>query len=134
MNAYFSQTNALCNAPQLVALNQERSWIEAIRDLVKNSLQETKISVEDLADTVHLSPRQLHRKIKALTGMSPVKFIQEIQLEVAREELEKGGMLSLGDLAFKCGFEYQGYFSTMFRNRFGISPREYWKSSLKQAS
>ncbi|MCB0835951.1 MAG: helix-turn-helix transcriptional regulator [Bacteroidetes bacterium] len=132
----YSPKNCQVSPPnyQLLQLMNEQGWIIQIKNLIRTSLPETKITVEDLAEAVHVSPRQLHRKVKALTGVSPVKLIQEIQLQLALEELEKGEILSLGDLAFKCGFEYQGYFSTIFKNRFGISPREYWKDSMKQAS
>ncbi|MEM7374140.1 MAG: tetratricopeptide repeat protein [Bacteroidota bacterium] len=105
----------------------DKAWIEQLEQLVKDSLATQKLNVDNLADGVHLSPRQMRRKLKGITGLSPAKFMKEIQLQLAREELEEGVVLSLADVAFKSGFEHQRTFSTAFKERFGKSPREYLK-------
>ena len=112
-------------APALSPLDQE--WIEGLRQFVENALPETKLDVDTLADAAHLSPRQLRRRLKTLTGLSPAKFIKEIQLERARQALEDGRVVSLSDLAYNCGFEHQTTFSTLFKARYGKSPSAYLK-------
>lgn len=114
---------------RLSVLDQE--WIGQVEELVKASLTEKRISVEELAEAVHLSQRQFRRKLKALTGLSPIKFIKEVQLQLARQELEDGKIISLSDVAFKFGFEHQQTFSTVFKAKFGKAPSEYMRANTR---
>lgn len=109
----------------------DKAWIEKLEKLVYDSLASEKMTADTLADAAHLSPRQLRRKLKGITGFAPAKFIKEIQLQKAREQLEEGLVQSLADVAFACGFEHQRTFSTAFKGRFGKSPREYLRSQVK---
>ena len=59
--------------------------------------------------------------------LSPAKFIKEVQLQMARKELENGTSLSVKEVAFNNGFELPSTFSKLFKARFGKSPSEYLK-------
>ncbi|MEM7370625.1 MAG: tetratricopeptide repeat protein [Bacteroidota bacterium] len=126
---YQEEAQAEKEENRLSVLDQE--WIGQVEDLVKASLTEKRISVEELAEAVHLSPRQFRRKLKALTGFSPIKFIKEVQLQLARRELEDGKIISLSDVAFKFGFEHQQTFSTVFKAKFGKAPSEYMRANFR---
>lgn len=107
---------------------RDQEWISHVKSLILEELQESrKPSVEDLAKLVFLSARQLHRKIKAITGLTTAKFVRELQLESARIELETTNVISITDVAYNNGFEYTSTFCTLFKKRFGISPNVYRK-------
>lgn len=111
---------------ELLAISSsDQEWMKSLEQKIADSLSNGGISVQLLADTVHVSPRQLSRKVKGLTGMTPRKLIREVQLQVAREELEGGKANSLLEVAQMAGFQHQGTFSTLFKSRFGKSPGEY---------
>lgn len=109
----------------------DKEWIDGLVSEIENSLPENALNVDGLADVVHICPRQLSRRIKTITGLSTGKFIKEVQLQMARRELEDGKVISLSDVAYNCGFEHQATFSKVFKIRFGKSPRDYLKSSLR---
>ncbi|MGH1335242.1 MAG: ATP-binding protein [Aureispira sp.] len=104
---------------------QNNEWIKNIEQLILSSIPKRILSVEDLAFEVHLSSRQLNRKMKQMTGLTPAKFIKEVQLQIARKELENGRFLSVSEVAYKCGFDLPNTFSKVFKKRFGKSPKEY---------
>lgn len=83
------------------------------------------LNIEALALNFNLSSRQFHRRIKEITGLSTGKFIREVQLQMARRELENGTTLSVKEVAFNNGYELASTFSKLFKSRFGKSLSEY---------
>mgnify|MGYP003333688959 CR=1 FL=1 len=123
----------------LEALNKDRKllqrdldWLEDIKSIVEKSIENESLSVELLAEKVFLSSRQLNRKLKLLTGLSPSKFIREVKLERARSLLEKGDFISISEVALRSGFENHSNFSVVFKTRFGKSPRAYTNTILEK--
>ena len=106
---------------------EDKKWIENLKSTIHNSLGETTLSVEDLAASVFLSSRQMSRKVKSITGLTPARMVREVQLNKARNILEEQTSSSVNDLAFQCGFEHSTTFSKLFKKRFGKSPSEYLK-------
>lgn len=130
---HYQRTKVVENAPQEedslpIASAADQEWMKILEQIIKDALGNGGITVEALAEAVHVSTRQLGRKVKGLTGMTPRKFIREVQLQTARADLENGKATSLLEIAHQSGFEYQGTFSTLFKNRFGKSPGEYLKA------
>ncbi|MCB0586947.1 MAG: AraC family transcriptional regulator, partial [Phaeodactylibacter sp.] len=82
---------------------------------------------QSLCRELHLSSSQLQRKLNALTGLSPVKFIRHIRLNRAREFLNDPSR-SITSIAFDTGFNDPDYFSRVFRQEFGKTPTEYRES------
>jgi DNA-binding response OmpR family regulator/anti-sigma regulatory factor (Ser/Thr protein kinase) len=104
---------------------EDRSWIKEVEALLSSKLSEQIPSVEELAGLLFISSRQLRRKIKLITGFSPIQFIREVQLQAARKELEDKVVISITELAYNNGFEQLSTFSKLFKKRFGKSPSEY---------
>ena len=91
---------------------------------IENNIQNSNFKIEDLADTQHISRTVFYRKIKSLTGISPIDLIQEIRIRKATEYLEKGE-LRISEIAYCCGFSSPQYFSRVFKEKTGHSPSEY---------
>lgn len=91
---------------------------------IENNIQNSNFKIEDLADTQHISRTVFYRKIKSLTGISPIDLIQEIRIRKATEYLEKGE-LRISEIAYRCGFSSPQYFSRVFKEKTGHSPSEY---------
>jgi DNA-binding response OmpR family regulator/nitrogen-specific signal transduction histidine kinase len=90
---------------------------------VEKNMDDENYGVDDLARDACLSQRQLSRKLLSLTNLSPVEFIRYIRLERARELLEKNAG-SVAEIAYQVGFGSPSYFSSCFRERFGMPPSE----------
>ncbi|MCP4438190.1 MAG: response regulator [Aureispira sp.] len=105
----------------------DKEWIAKIEEFIKESIAKEPVNVESLAKFVLLSKRQLTRKLKALIGLTPAKFIREVQLQMARKDLESGSFISVSEVAYNNGFDNPNNFSTMFKNHFGKTPSSYLK-------
>jgi len=106
---------------------KNKKWLEELEEFVKKNLDSYNLSVEELAVANFISKRQLSRNLKAITGFSPAKFIKEIRLNEARQQLESGIASTITEIAYNCGFSSIQSFSRSYKNRFGKAPSEYMK-------
>ena len=80
-----------------------------------------RIRVEDLAQRVGLSSRQLHRKFRQVFGMSVKDFLTKSRIQSASDALIHQD-LSIAELAAAFGFCDQSAFTQQFRKHTGITP------------
>ncbi len=85
------------------------------------------LNVEMLAAEMGMSTSSLYRKVKGLSGMSPVDFIKISRLKKA-VLLMQNGETRMNEIAFQVGFSSPAYFSTCFQKQYGKSPSEFIKS------
>ncbi|WP_373759111.1 hybrid sensor histidine kinase/response regulator transcription factor [Bacteroides heparinolyticus] len=83
------------------------------------------IDVSAVASIVCMSPRQFYRKTVALTGYTPVAYIQRIKINKAKSLLDGNPQMSLGEIADNSGFSDYSNFVRAFKNVCGITPTEY---------
>lgn len=98
--------------------------MERVVAVINENMSNTELNVNMLASQVALSRSQLHRRLKDMTGISPVDFIKNIRLKQAANLLKEKKM-DVSLVAYSVGFTNQAYFSTMFKKLYGISPTEY---------
>ncbi len=104
-------------------LEVEDEFITRIRNLVHQHLDDNEFSVNDLERGVFLSRSQLHKKLKALTGLSAMQFVSRIRFSVAREKL-KTESNTISDIAYQVGYSDPNYFSRAYSEEFGETPSE----------
>lgn len=101
----------------------EEVFIQKLMKIVEQHLEDENFSIEKLSGILHMSRRQLHRKIRALTNQSPTDFIRSTRLHRARQMLEKqAGTVS--EIAYAVGFNNLSYFAKSFRAEFGVAPSD----------
>jgi signal transduction histidine kinase/DNA-binding response OmpR family regulator/ligand-binding sensor domain-containing protein len=108
-------------APQPDRTDSEHPFLQKLQRSIQKNLSNEDLAVEELAQEVHMSRTQLHRKLKALTGQSASTFIRNYRLDAARHLLEEG-TYSVKEISMLVGFKNQTYFSTKFKERFGQPP------------
>jgi len=86
-----------------------------------------KITLEDVARSVYMSPTYLSRVFKRETGTSLVDFLNRIRIEKSKEMLTNNDV-RLIDVALQCGFESQSYFNRVFKQSTGMTPQQYRKN------
>jgi AraC-like DNA-binding protein len=102
----------------------DQQFLQKTIKIINDHISDPDLNVEELCSMLSLSYRQVYRKINALTGDSPNKFIRSIRINRAAELLRnKVGTIS--EIAFEVGFNNLSYFSRSFREQFGILPSEY---------
>ncbi|WP_234396384.1 response regulator [Prevotella dentasini] len=85
------------------------------------------VDVSLVASDMCMSSRQLHRKLVALTGCTPVAYIQRVKIRKAKKLLDDNPQMSFNEVADLCGFDFYSSFVRAFRNVCGITPTEYRK-------
>ena len=91
---------------------------------VRENLADTNYNVEALATAMNMSRSSLHRKLKALTDLSPLDFIRVIRLKRAAELLQEGE-LRVNEICDRVGFQSPSYFAKVFQKQFGVTPTEF---------
>nr|WP_315199336.1 substrate-binding domain-containing protein [uncultured Flavobacterium sp.] len=125
---YYYTNNIYRIEPESKFGNQEQSFVTKMNDIIMLNVENPKFSVEDLAEKLNVSRVQLYRKVKAIIGINISDHINNVKLEKAAELL-KSNTMNISEIAYSLGFSSPNYFSTAFKNKFGISPKEY-KTSL----
>jgi AraC family transcriptional regulator, positive regulator of tynA and feaB len=95
-----------------------------VKAFALRNLRNPELSVEVIAESVGLSPRQVHR-LFAHEEMSLMRWVWVQRLEQCyRELLQDGsGQRTISEIAYAWGFNDQAHFSRTFRKHFGVSPR-----------
>ncbi|MFN0037357.1 MAG: response regulator, partial [Saprospiraceae bacterium] len=101
----------------------DREFLRKFMLLIEGHLGDEMLGVEDFAQKMFLSRSQLHRKLKAITDLSPTDLIRDYRLDRACAMLKNREGL-VGEVALRTGFGNEKYFSTAFKEKFGVSPSQ----------
>lgn len=96
-----------------------------IMKVVNEHLDDPTLNVEMLASEVGLSRVHVHRKLKELTNLSTRDFIKNIRLQQAATLLAQDHKLTVSEIAYATGYTNLSHFSSSFREKYGMSPKEY---------
>ena len=86
-----------------------------------------KFGIPELCHALAISRTQLHRKLKAVTGLSTSYFVRSIRLEHAKKLLETTD-LNVSEVGYAVGYANSSHFTQDFRKEFGKPPREFKNS------
>lgn len=120
-----------------LAENEERGWelsnpVRVARDFVQQNI-ETNMSLAMLAEIAHVHPAYLSTLFKKETGKNLTDFIVDCRIERAIELL-KNPDYKIYEVAVAVGYSDAKYFSNVFKNALGVTPREWRARELKQAA
>lgn len=99
-------------------------FVLKVRKKIEARIDDFGLSVEDLAKELHFSQSQFSRKLNALIGMTPLKYIRQLRLEKAKTLLADPE-LSITVISYECGFSDPNYFTRVFRKELGKAPAEW---------
>jgi signal transduction histidine kinase/DNA-binding response OmpR family regulator/ligand-binding sensor domain-containing protein len=119
-------TESAATTPALPETASQNEFVIKVREIIEQHLDDYNFTVEQLCKKIFLSHSQLHRKLHALVGCSPNKFIRIIRLGKAKELLLNTDE-SIASIALTCGFNDPGYFARVFKQEFGCTPVE-WRA------
>lgn len=94
---------------------------------MEDNLENSDITIDDIAQAVAVSRTSLHRKMKQMMGTSPMEFLREARIRKAAKLLTTSGK-NVSEIAYRCGFSDPKYFSKCFKTTFGQTPTEYKQS------
>ncbi len=82
------------------------------------------VTVEELCQLTGMKKSYLIRSFQQVTGQPPIQYAIQLRLEHARAIL-LNEPVPVGEVARRCGFRDEFYFSRMFRKRYGLSPSQF---------
>ncbi len=110
--------------------SSKNPYIDRITEYIRDNYR-GKLSIESIAEYVHLNPSYCSTLFKDETGETIGAFVKSYRLEIAKDELERGN--SVKTAAESIGFADQYNFSKWFSKNAGMSPSEYRaKHSIKR--
>ncbi len=119
----FMHEGGLIQPSEVTVTSVDKAFFEKIISVIEEHMEEEEFGVEMLSLEMNIGRRQLHRKISAITNLSPTGFIRSVRLQRARQLLEQeAGTVS--EIAFQTGFNSLSYFSKAFQKQFGMLPSE----------
>lgn len=106
-------------------LGQEDSGriTEQIQAIVREEYR-NDISLDELAKRVNMAPAYVSFLFKKETGCNLIKYITDYRMEKARKFLEDSQM-KIVQVGKACGYENQPYFNRLFKNYYGMTPKQY---------
>jgi YesN/AraC family two-component response regulator len=120
------QEMLIYNSEEVVQNPVDKKFIDKVLDIFAQNFSDEQYGVDQMADAFSISKRQLHRKLNAISGLSPGKMLQNYRLQKATELL-KNSELQVKEVGFMVGFSSQSYFNKSFKNHFGTTPKEFQK-------
>ena len=101
-------------------MKSDQKFVDSLIRVVKQNYANPNFAISSMAAALKISERQLQRKVKALTGQSPVQYLRQFRLEKSLQYLRGG--IAVSKAAKAVGFSSHAYFTCCFKAKFGITP------------
>ena len=102
------------------------SFMERVERLLQERLSEPNFNAEAFSKAIGMCRMQLHRRLKAHTGLSTSHFIKVRRLKAALSLL-KTSDISISEIGYIVGFNDPSYFTRRFRETYHCTPSDYIK-------
>ena len=117
------------NTQHSTSISPDRRFLDTFLKAMEKHMSNTNLKIEDIGDEIGLSRVQLYRKVKALTGMTPIEILRETRLKRAMQLLKTTDK-TVSEIANEVGFATPGYFSSCFKKQYDKYPTDV-KEELK---
>ena len=127
LQEHFARNSAKDLVPTEQFSVNDKGFLNKVIDLVHAQMASQCVSINDLADSLNMTPRQLNRKINAITGDNISKYVLEVRMLHAKHLLDSNKDYTVAEVAYKCGYEENSNFTRAFKMLYGITPTQYRK-------
>ena len=111
-------------SPKVKVSSTETDFLKRLKKVLDKNLVNTDFTSESFAEAMAMSRTQLHRKLKAIAGLSTSEFIRAQRLRLAIELL-KNSDATVSEIAYQIGFNTPSYFIKCFKEAYQCTPNEY---------
>ena len=119
--------NGQQTTPEVEIDDLDRKLLDEIKETIEENMVDSDFNVSVLQEKMRMGNKQLYRKLKALTGQTPVEYIRDMRMRKAAKLL-KAGKFSVSEVMYTVGFSNSSYFSKCFSKAFGMTPTEFMRS------
>lgn len=102
----------------------DRKFVSEFSAIVETNIANENFGVDDICKEIGISRVQLYRKVKAVLGYNINEYILDVRMQKAKYLLLNED-LSIAEISYKVGFASQAYFSTVFKSKFGVTPKTF---------
>ena len=110
--------------------DEEDVVVKAVTAMIEDHLADTDLNVQLLTQLTGYGNKLIYRRVKAVTGYTPVNYIRQMRMQRAAVLL-KQGRFAVSEVMYMVGFSTQSYFSKCFNQTFGMSPAEYARKNIQ---
>ena len=127
-----NKENLLKNYSNIIAFEMQKpnidsadkEFLQQAINCVYEHLDDIKFDQQAFADAMRVSKSTLYRKLKSLSNEGPSVFISDIRLQTAYKILPDNPSMRISDLAYTVGYNDPKYFSSCFKKKFKVLPRD----------
>ena len=102
----------------------DEQFLEKVQKVLDQNLVESSFTIDRFSAAVHMSRMQLHRKLKALTGLSASEFVRSQRLKLAAGILKQSD-INISEVGYRVGFNDPAYFTKCFKEAYNCTPSQF---------
>ncbi|MBP5420464.1 MAG: response regulator [Bacteroidales bacterium] len=104
--------------------SEDERFVKSLQENIEKNLSDADFNVNALAVKMKMSPKQLYRRMKALTGRTPIEYLNEVRMKKAAMLLAQGSFC-VSEVMYLVGYTNSSYFAKCFSAVYGMSPKQY---------
>lgn len=119
----------LSNPSAIRTETEDDIFINTVVKAIEDNMNNSAFGIQELCNITKWSHQQIYRKVRALTGESINEFVRTVRLKRAAQLLSKKGS-RVSTVMYDVGFNSHSYFTKCFKDKYGVSPKEYADSKM----
>ncbi|WP_461532170.1 hybrid sensor histidine kinase/response regulator transcription factor [Sinomicrobium sp.] len=124
-------SSPLAHMKSMVVSDNDKTFFGKLDKVIDDNLADPDLSVDILAEYMHMSRSTLYRKIKDISKLSPNELINMSRLKKAIQLLENSD-LRMYQIAERVGYKSQTSFGRNFQKHFGMTPTEFMQQKIEE--
>ena len=119
-----ARIEAIATPKNINTQSTDEQFLSGITGIIEDRISDPDLNVNALVDISGTNNKQLYRKVKQLTGMTPVEYIKTIRMKKSAMLLTQK-KFTVAEVMYMVGYSSHSYFSKCFQSEFGKSPKHY---------
>jgi len=121
---YYSPESALKYSDGQLIHQEDKEFMESVISIINENIEEENLRLELIADKLGMNTRNLYRRFKKITSLSPSDFIKDYRFTTAAKLLITTN-LTIQEIIYKVGINNKSYFYREFAKKYNMTPKEY---------
>lgn len=102
----------------------DEKFMEEVTGVIEENMADETFNVTSLADKLGYNQKQLYRKLKQITGMTPIAYLKKIRMKKAAFML-KNQQFTITEIMYLVGYSNMSYFIKCFQSEYGMTPKQF---------